>query len=285
MPRALNLSVLISLMPVMMGASGTTLSGSGSTMTGSTLTAMEADTENAARETQVRTFAANLKEWNLIRAAWRTFETQEDAAALADRSLCRADIRQANRETLLETQVRCFRREMSTWRTRLLKEEAFLTRTPGLLPGMTLVIEKKSKELREAINAVITAVDNNVFKTETQMLEVKRNVRAKFYAPLKLAMDGMRKAELKLLTAWMITMIDKTDDGMNVLDRASWDAARTCFTDIESRLKDLTTAGHTVLLLSCMDQLRTAIVEQTPPMNESGSTLKTATGSGLPAAK
>lgn len=280
MSRAASLLVLIPLTPILMGASGTTLkTGTGSTMTGTILTAKEADTENTARERSVRSFATNIKEWNLIRQAWRSFDMQEDTAALADRTQCRADIRQANRETLLETQVRCFRREMSTWRTRLLKQEAFVTRTPGLLPGMTTVVEKKSKELREAINAVITAVDNNVFKTEAQMIEVKRNVRTKYYAPLKTALDGMRKAELKFLNAWIVTMIDAADDGVNVLDRESWDYARACFTKLENE-KDMMVSTHSSLLLGCMTALQYAIADQEVPVETgTGSLLQTGTGS------
>lgn len=272
--------VVVLLMPILMGASGTTLmSGTGSTMTGVTLTAKEADTENTARQRSIKIFVANIKEWNLMRLAWRTFEQQEDMAALKDRTQCRADVRLANRETLLETQVRCFRREMSTWRTRLLKQEAFLTRTPGLLPGMTTVIEKKSNELREAINAVITAVDNNVFKTEAQMIEVKRNVRSKYYAPLKLALDGMRKAELKFLNAWIITMIDVADDGVNVLDRESWDYARTCFSQLEEQ-QNMMVSTHSSLLLGCMTALQYAILDQAVPVETgTGSLLQTGTGS------
>lgn len=273
--------VLIAAMPLIMGAaSGTTLkTGTGSSMTGAVLTAKEADKENADREASVKTFAANIKEWYAMRSAWKVFSAQEDVSAMTDRTTCRAEIRQANRETILDTQVRCFRREMSTWRTRLLKEEAFLTRIPGLLPGMTAMVQQRSKDLREGINAVITALDNNVFKSEAQLLEVKRNLRSKFNQPLRVALDSMRRMELHLLTEWTITMMDQADDGTAIMDRASWDAARTCFTDRE-KIKDATVAADSAALIDCLNMAASALLQQVPPVQTgTGSTLKTQSGS------
>lgn len=274
--------------PIVMGASGTTTltSGSGSTMTGVVLTAKEADTRIAERQSQVRVFAANIKEWMLIRAAWRAFDAQEEASAMNDRSVCRADIRQANRETLLQTQVRCFRREMSTWRTRLLKQETFITRTPGLPNSITQPLLSHSRGLREAIGVIIVALDNNVLKTEAQLVEVKRNVRTKYGMPLRTALETMRKTELKLLTQWLITMIDATDEADTILDRSSWDAARSCMSDLEQSKSTTTVAGQTTALLACLDAVSAALTKQIPPPPETGSgSVHTGTGSALPQAK
>ncbi len=276
---------MIALAPVLMGASGTTTltTGSGSTMTGVVLTAKEADAGNAERQSQVRVFAANMKEWLLIRAAWRAFDAQEEVSAMNDRSICRADIRQANRETLLQTQVRCFRREMSTWRTRLLKQEAFISRTPGLPNSITQPLLSHSRGLREAIGVIIVALDNNVLKTEAQLVEVKRNVRAKYGLPLRTALETMRKTELKLLTQWIITMIDKTDEAETVLDRASWDAARLCMHELERPAQTMTVAAQTTALLTCLDVTRAALTKQIPPAPETGSgSVHTGTGSVVP---
>lgn len=272
--------LVITLSPLMMGASGSVLTGTGSTMTSTViLTEKEMDTSRDARAASIKTFAANMKEWQKIRTAWRNFVILEDASASSDRSLCRAEIRQANRDTLLATQVRCFRREMSTWRTRLIKEEAFMIRTPGLSPVITTAVLDRSRALRESINAVIAALDNNVFSTEAQLREAKRNLRSKYLLPLRLALEALRLHEARLINQWIILRIDAEDNDGRVHDRTTWDHMRQCFTENETSLNSL--EQQTSALLTCIHWAQDSLPLQTPPAG-AGSAL-TATGSSIPA--
>lgn len=257
--------------PLFLGAA----SGTGAILTGTGGTMYQNDTNNDRRKGAADYLRTNMDYWNGVYSKWRALTATENTERMRDRSLCRGEIRQANRDTLFDIQVRCLRRDMSAWKIFLLKQEDIFRQFPGL-PSAISPILQKSLTLRVALNAIITALDSGVFYDEAQMLEAKRNLRTKYAAPLNAAMDEWRVAQLQNWLHWFVNEMDTVDDEGSVVDRASWDQLRTCLTEQEDwrGLSGITTQKMTENMRLCLEQFPSVLEAQ---KSNSGSTL---TGTG-----
>lgn len=144
---------------------------------------------------QRRERAAGVDGWDsfaLVRDAWRTkWETMRGKlTAHIDR--CHAEVRGANRDTLLPVTLQCYRGQILLERDALLREREVVTQWPGLDEEIRTLFLHASTALDGALQPVIDAIDAKVFTT----LDPFRNVRANLLSQYRTAY-GTASARLR----------------------------------------------------------------------------------------
>ncbi|MFA6038812.1 MAG: hypothetical protein WCV62_03885 [Candidatus Peribacteraceae bacterium] len=102
------------------------------------------------------------------------------------RIACRADLRQANRDTKLPTLLRCYRSELSLEREELRREREYSALLAGVDDGIRKAFFTQVDALREAIQLIINGIDSDVYEDTVQVADARgklqRVFRSKFFA-------------------------------------------------------------------------------------------------------
>ena len=163
------------------------------------------------------------------------------------RSVCRDDIRRANKTTLMKTLLRCYGSEMSFFKDFLGKEKEELQGTAGLSPTIRSAAVNRLDLLTDAIGTVIFAMDSGVYATKDDALEVKRNLYQKYELPLLQAWMSVRADRTLTWIAYMIANIDRLSilEHAVKLDRPTLSDARVCLVMQEAAINHVLKADVT----------------------------------------
>lgn len=150
---------------------------------------------------------------------------------------CFIELRRANRDTKLSTATRCYRGSLTVNREFLRVLKTFVYGVPGVQEPGKLHTLQSLDALIDAIGVTVDAIDSDVFTSEDQLIETKKNLAAKYRVPLSEALDGLRIEKLAASIDPLVERIDEARDEEEALkEETGWDAVATCFEDVQVAL-------------------------------------------------
>lgn len=224
-------------------------------------------TERANRADLLRkNLAPHLKREN----QWQMKQAEYLQKRTGHRVSCRAEMRQANRDTKLPTLLRCFRGELTMEREKLRQEREYAAQTLGIGDALRAAATKKIDLLRDAINTITFAIDSGVYGTQ----EAVASARQKLHLNYRAKLDGLRtlvRAEHALSwDALLLTDLDKQTTGTG-----SVALKNDCLTVQETALRTIVSqgTGSTVKLTDVLTGLSRCVQDLRIPMGSGGTTV------------
>ncbi len=198
------------------------------------------------REFRLRGFAESVEKGTAADGQFRVQRAEYYLARAGERRDCRADIRSANKTTLISTMLRCQRAELVDFKEFLTQQRAQLEGTAGLTPIVRAEALKRLDALSDAIKTIIFAIDSGVYGSKEGLLEGKINLYAKYEFPF---WDAWMTVRIDRTLTWIAHVIAKIDalrqqESAKGLDRAAVRDARTCLVLQEESLHRLTSPGQ-----------------------------------------
>lgn len=108
------------------------------------------------------------------------------------RIACRADVRRANRDTLLSERSRCFKAALTMDLEILRKESQYIETVAGVSDVYRTAASFHIHNLMDAITTVITSIDNGVYSSKEELLEAKANLQSHYRHSKRVAMIKLR---------------------------------------------------------------------------------------------
>lgn len=238
MRRSALLLILPSLLFAMpaLAASGDTMTGTGSTVQ------TESNVLKKDRLNRAEQLKKDLIGWAKDDAQYRerlaTFYTKRAAF----RKQCRENMRRANRDTLITTLLRCYKSDLTLERDFLKEKRAWLEKLPGVTPKVRTGTLSRFDLLTDAIGTIVFAIDNGVYGAQSEVLEAKTSLNARYRLPFA---QGMHAADADRMLSHVATLIIGTDaaradeKAVTGSERPEWLAGRACLTTEEEKLQEL----------------------------------------------
>ncbi|MEK7218741.1 MAG: hypothetical protein AAB728_04720 [Patescibacteria group bacterium] len=179
---------------------------------------------------------------------------EQHAAYLAKRTehriACRADLRQANRDTKLPTLLRCYRGELSMEREELRKEREYIALLAGISEGIRKGFFAQLDAIREAIQTIMNAIDSDVYEDATQVAVARGKLQRVYRSPFFAARTLLRADRALSWTALLLADLEATGSGVTVNE-----SSRECLSKGEATLRaiQLGTTGSSVLSVTLND--------------------------------
>ncbi len=198
------------------------------------------------REFRLRGFAESLEKAAVIDAQFRSQRAEYYSVRTQKRRDCRADIRAANKTTLLPVLVQCERTELNDFREFLAQQRVQLEATAGIVPFVRADALRRLDALSDAMKTIIFAIDSGVYGSKEELLEGKINLYAKYEFPF---WDAWMSVRVDRTLTWIAHVIAKIDvlrqqESAKGLDRAALRDARACLVSEEESLHRLTSPGQ-----------------------------------------
>lgn len=150
---------------------------------------------------------------------------------------CFMELRRANRDAKLPVAVRCYRGSLTANTEFLRALKTFVYGVPGVTEETKLGALQPLDALIDAIGVTVDAIDSDVFTSEEQLIETKKNLAAKYRVPLQSALDQLRIEKLAASIDPLILRIDEASDEEVLLGETNgWDTVASCLEDVQVAL-------------------------------------------------
>ena len=150
---------------------------------------------------------------------------------------CFMELRRANRDTKLSAATRCYRGLLTANREFLRALKTFVYGVPGVKEETKLSALQPLDSLLDAIGVTVDAIDSDVFLSQEQLIETKRNLAARYRVTLLSALSELRVQKLAASIDPLIERIDEARDEEGALqEETAWDTVATCFEDMQVAL-------------------------------------------------
>ncbi len=199
------------------------------------------------------------------------------------RKQCREDLRRSNRDTELPTTLRCYRGELTLDRQLMVEEKKYFDGIPSLAINIKQQLTTPVDSLLDALNGFINAIDKNVFQSEDEIREARKNLYQNYRIA---ALDAVAMAQADRLLYWTASLLPQVTDvqrQQNIIAGQpipAWDSSISCLTNadlaLRSVLDDSTTDKRGAYrqaitdLQTCTDAMATT-PEASPPSVTTGS--------------
>jgi hypothetical protein len=108
------------------------------------------------------------------------------------RLACRADIRRANRDSLLPESMRCFRATLTMDLEMLRKEQQYVESIAGVTEQYRTAASFHVVNLMEAISTIISSIDVGMYSDKEELLEAKVNLESHYRLSKRMALAQLR---------------------------------------------------------------------------------------------
>ncbi len=217
----------------------TPATGSGSQpATGSGISSVDAwPAQRAVRADLLR---KNLPAFLKREGQWQSQQTEYLQKRADHRLTCRAELRQANRDAMLPTLLRCFRGELTMEREQLRQERDYVMLTLGIGDALRAESMRRIDLLRDAINTITGAIDSGVYQTQAALAEGKRKLHVNYRAKLD-SLRSLIRADHTL--SWNALLLDDAQNDLTGTGSTISPQQNGCLMTQETALRSIVTPG------------------------------------------
>lgn len=255
------------------GISASTATGSGSQT--STRSGSSMDLWRIARSARAATLRKQIAASAKREAIWGEQHAAFLQKRIEYRIACRADLRQANRDTKLPTLLRCYRGELSMEREELRREREKIAGLAGVSAEVRTEALQRINSLHEAIGTLLSAIDSDVFQDTPPVTSAREKLQRAYRSHVFTARAFLRADRALSWTALLLSDLPASGSGVTLTGSGmTVTGKRICLQRQETVLRAIVKGetGSTVLPMT-LQALQSCIMPL--PQTETGGTIPT----------
>ncbi len=172
------------------------------------------------RLSRAETFFVELRSEQSTLASLRRFFEQSRIRQLEHRRTCATDLRTASKFTKLPVTLRCYKADLQLETERLRRQHENIEQMLGVNEDTRSLALTRLTLLSDAIKAIITGIDSNVYAVLEDLEESKRNLLTNYREPAWLLLTKLRAEQLSTWTDALITRAAQAGETLPEADAA-----------------------------------------------------------------